>query len=212
MNTERFGQVEVTEPLTEPVTEPLTAPIDLDDPRLYVNRELSLLAFQERVLAEAEDASNPLLERVKFLTIVASNLGEFFMVRVGGLKQQIEAGVAESSVGRSDALGAARAHSTPRAGVDGPVARVLRESAASAGCRGHPHRGLPGARRWAEAGGRRVLRRGRVPCADAAGGRPRAAVPPHLEPELEPCRGDRRRPAGRAFRPSSKCRRRCPGW
>ncbi|MCJ7797944.1 MAG: RNA degradosome polyphosphate kinase, partial [Thermoleophilia bacterium] len=71
---------------------------DLDDPRLYVNRELSLLGFQERVLAEAEDASNPLLERAKFLSIVASNLGEFFMVRVGGLKQQIEAGVAEFSV------------------------------------------------------------------------------------------------------------------
>ncbi len=76
----------------------LAEPADLDDRRLYVNRELSLLSFQERVLAEAEDASNPLLERAKFLTIVASNLGEFFMVRVGGLKQQIEAGVVEISV------------------------------------------------------------------------------------------------------------------
>ena len=76
----------------------VTEPPDLEDPGLYVNRELSLLGFQERVLAEAEDASNPLLERAKFLSIVASNLGEFFMVRVGGLKQQIEAGVAEFSV------------------------------------------------------------------------------------------------------------------
>lgn len=76
----------------------VTEPVDLGDPRLYVNRELSLIGFQERVLAEAEDASNPLLERAKFLTIVASNLGEFFMVRVAGLKQQIEAGVAEISV------------------------------------------------------------------------------------------------------------------
>ena len=76
----------------------MAEPADLDDRRLYVNRELSLLSFQERVLAEAEDESNPLLERAKFLTIVASNLGEFFMVRVGGLKQQIEAGVVETSV------------------------------------------------------------------------------------------------------------------
>lgn len=73
-------------------------PPDLHDPGLYVNRELSLLDFQERVLAEADDPSNPLLERVRFLTIVASNLGEFFMVRVGGLKQQMEAGVIERSV------------------------------------------------------------------------------------------------------------------
>jgi polyphosphate kinase len=70
---------------------------DLDDPGLYVNRELGLLAFQRRVLEEAEDSGNPLLERVKFLAILASNLDEFFMVRVAGLKQQVEAGVAEVS-------------------------------------------------------------------------------------------------------------------
>ncbi len=69
----------------------------LDDPSLYINRELGLLAFQRRVLHEATDEATPLLERVKFLTIVASNLAEFFMVRVGGLKQQVEAGVVELS-------------------------------------------------------------------------------------------------------------------
>jgi polyphosphate kinase len=68
----------------------------LDDPALYVNRELGLLAFQERVLAEAQDEGNPLLERVKFLSIVGSNLDEFFMVRVAGLIAQVDAGSVEA--------------------------------------------------------------------------------------------------------------------
>jgi polyphosphate kinase len=71
--------------------------IDLNEARLYIDRELSLLDFFRRVLEEAQDGENPLLERVKFLSIVSSNLAEFFMVRVAGLKQQLEAGVAEVS-------------------------------------------------------------------------------------------------------------------
>lgn len=82
--------VKKTEPSSE-TPRVLTA----DDPAAYLNRELSLLEFQRRVLHEAEEAGNPLLERVKFLAIVASNLDEFFMVRVAGLKQQIAAGVFE---------------------------------------------------------------------------------------------------------------------
>jgi polyphosphate kinase len=66
--------------------------LNLKDPELYLNRELSLLAFQRRVLEEAEDESNPLLERAKFLSIVGSNLDEFFMVRVAGLAAQLDAG------------------------------------------------------------------------------------------------------------------------
>jgi polyphosphate kinase len=75
---------------------PPTVP-ELDDPSLYLNRELSLLAFQWRVLEEAFDERNPVLERAKFLAIVGSNLDEFFMVRVAGLKHQVAAGVLEMS-------------------------------------------------------------------------------------------------------------------
>jgi polyphosphate kinase len=67
--------------------------IDLNNPELYVNRELGLLEFQRRVLEEAQDSSNPLLDRVKFLAILGSNLDEFFMVRVAGLLKQKAVGV-----------------------------------------------------------------------------------------------------------------------
>ena len=74
-----------------------TESIDLTSPALYLNRELSLLEFQRRVLEEAWDEANPLLERVKFLSIFGSNMDEFFMVRVSGIRKMVEARIMDVS-------------------------------------------------------------------------------------------------------------------
>ena len=71
---------------------------DLSEPSLYLNRELSMLEFQRRVLHEALDERTPLLERARFLGLFTKNVDEFFMKRIGGLKQQIDAGVTERTV------------------------------------------------------------------------------------------------------------------
>jgi polyphosphate kinase len=74
---------------------PMRIDPDLRSPELFLNRELTWLAFNRRVFAEALDEGNPLLERVKFLAITSSNLDEFVMKRIGGLKQQAIAGMQE---------------------------------------------------------------------------------------------------------------------
>ena len=84
-------------------------------PSHFLNRELGLLEFNRRVLAQAADESVPLLERLRFLTIVSSNLDEFFEIRVAGLAEQVKMGVKESGPdGRSPAevyeLVSAQAH------------------------------------------------------------------------------------------------------
>jgi polyphosphate kinase len=76
--------------------EGVSAPaVNLKDPALYINRELSWLEFNQRVLAQAQDSRHPLLERVKFLAITATNLDEFFMIRVATTMRRFRAGVEE---------------------------------------------------------------------------------------------------------------------
>ena len=123
----------------------------LDDPSLYINRELSWLEFNRRVLEEAQDPTVPLLERLKFLAIFSSNLDEFFMVRVGGLQQKVPAGIARGSgADRMPPQGTTRADQHDRP-PDGRRAIPLpaHRRAARPGARGHrlPRRQGPDRRR-----------------------------------------------------------------
>ena len=115
-----------------------------DLPELYLNRELGQLAFNRRVLAQAENRATPLLERLRFLCIVSSNLDEFFEIRVSGLKAEIEAG--SPPIGpdrmRPDQVFAQVARGGARA-RRGAVPAAQRGGAAGARGRGHP---LPAAR------------------------------------------------------------------
>src|SRR2546423_1284093 len=87
--TQSTGLREVPRPSLQPTAPGAT--------RLFFNRELSLLEFHKRVLEEALDQSNPVLERLKFLSIFSTNLDEFFMIRVSGLKEELEENVTELS-------------------------------------------------------------------------------------------------------------------
>jgi polyphosphate kinase len=95
------GKIPSPEPLREkkPRLPAQTNPSpDISSPDLYLNRELTWLEFNRRVLHEAQDDRTPLLERIKFVAIVSSNLDEFFMKRIGGLKQQLGAGITSLTV------------------------------------------------------------------------------------------------------------------
>src|SRR3982751_3630939 len=108
-------------PALAPVPAPEAVPVQsLNDARFFINRELSWLAFDERVLEEACDPQVPALERLKFLAITSSNLDEFFMIRVAGLRQQLVGHVEEP--GR-DALTPAEQIASISARCHGRVAR-----------------------------------------------------------------------------------------
>ncbi len=93
-----IAQLKTQKDRTESTEPPVSGPIDLDSPELYLNRELTWLQFNRRVLHEGTIPENPLLERLKFFAIFSSNIDEFFMKRIGGLKIQVATGVSTLSV------------------------------------------------------------------------------------------------------------------
>ena len=121
---------------------------DLNDPALYLNRELSWMEFNDRVLHQASDQRLPLLERVKFMAIYGSNMDEFFMKRIGGLKQQVAAGIHDVTVdGRTPRQQIEACHQTM---LDQSVRREhtlkeLLKALAKAGIRIDPYQGLSSA-------------------------------------------------------------------
>ena len=164
-------------------TAPSAVP-DLTNPALYINRETSWLAFNERVLDQARDARWPLLERLKFLAIYSSNLDEFFMIRVSGLHEQLEAAalVEASPDGLSARDQLTRIGQIVRAQLDTADRGCWPTSSCRAGRARHPHPRLGHAGRRHQAPGAQVLPAVGVPGGHAAGRRSGAPVPVPVEP------------------------------
>ena len=166
----------------------LPAAPDLPDDR-FSNRELSWLEFNARVLTQAEDRRMPLLERMKFLAIFASNLDEFYMVRVAGLKRRLDMGLGIRSVGRADRPGDARQVSLRTQELVARHAALWQDDVepalAGAGIR---------VLHWDELDAGRAQPAGRVlpgpglPGAHPARGRPGAPVPVHHRAVAQPGR------------------------
>ena len=169
----------------------------------FLDREISWLQFNERVLQLAADENVPLLERCRYLAIFASNLDEFFMVRVAGLKRRIATGIAVRSASGLEPREVLEQISLVAHELLSMQARLYaRAGAPGARDRGHHHRPLGRALRRRARPARRGVHRPALPRADAAGRRPRAPVPLHLRPLAQP-RRRARQPAHRqgALRP-----------
>ena len=172
---------------------------ELPDDR-YLNRELSWLDFNARVLALAEDPSQPLLERAKFLAIFASNLDEFYMVRVAGLKRRDETGLAvRSADGLSPREQLARIATRSQAIAEAHARVFLEHVRPELADAGHPDPPLVRPLRRPAHSALGVLPRPGLPGAHPARGRPGPPVPLHLGALAQP-RGHRARPEGRTER------------
>ena len=187
--------------LVPPVHVPAPSPRQLDDPELFINRELSLLDFQRRVLEEAQDGSNPLLERLMFLSFVGSNVDEFFMVRVAGLKRQIEKGVIDTG---PDGMSAAEQLRAIRASVirlyRGAQECWSKELVPALESREFTSSNYADLTRRAARARRFLFSGDRLPHPHSAGLRSRPPVPAHLQPQPESGGALASRRRRRAFR------------